>query len=112
MRLKKIISSKIDKKVIIFKMIVPLILLYTVNFAISTFVATKWFNYEDGVALIYGTVMRNLSVCLAVAMTAFGDKGAEAVIIISLAYVIQVQAAAWYVKYSNRKNGIFITENA
>ncbi|MDD3225706.1 MAG: hypothetical protein PHX70_13585, partial [Clostridium sp.] len=68
----------------------------------STIIARMMFNKEDGIALIYGTVMRNLSVCLAIAMTAFKDSGTDAVIIISLAYVIQVQSAAWYVKLTNK----------
>ncbi|PIE44347.1 MAG: arsenite transporter, partial [Gammaproteobacteria bacterium] len=50
----------------------------------------------------YGTVMRNLSIALAIAMTAFGKEGAEIAIIIAMAYIIQVQAAAWYVKFNDK----------
>ncbi|MBE9067655.1 arsenic resistance protein, partial [Leptolyngbya cf. ectocarpi LEGE 11479] len=51
----------------------------------------------------YGTVMRNLSIALAIAMTAFGkEQGAEIALIIAMAYIIQVQAAAWYVRFSDR----------
>lgn len=79
--------------------LVPILILYILNFALSTVVAKVFFNRGDGIALVYGTVMRNLSVALAIAMSAF-EQGAEIAIIIAMAYIIQVQAAAWYVKFT------------
>jgi CBS domain containing-hemolysin-like protein len=38
-------------------------------------------------------------------MTAFGKEGSEIALIIALAYIIQVQAAAWYVKFTDRLFG-------
>lgn len=55
--------------------------------------------------MVYGTVMRNLSIALAIAMTAFGTQGSQIAIIIALGYIIQVQAAAWYVKFTDRLFG-------
>jgi CBS-domain-containing membrane protein len=49
--------------------------------------------------------MRNLSIALAIAMTAFGSEGSEIALIIALAYIIQVQAAAGYVKFTDRLFG-------
>ncbi len=95
-------QALLGNPMLILRVLLPLILLYLFNFIFSTVVAKMMFNKEDGIALIYGTVMRNLSVCLAIAMTAFKDQGTDAVIIISLAYVIQVQSAAWYVKLTNK----------
>ena len=46
--------------------------------------------------------MRTLSIALALAMTAFGAAGEDAALLIAGAYVIQVQSAAWYVKFSDR----------
>jgi arsenite transporter len=43
-------------------------------------------------------VMRDLSIALAIAMTAFGKQGFTIALLIALAYVIQIQTAAWYVK--------------
>ena len=81
----------------------PLLLIYLINFMLSTIVGKVWFSREDAIALVYGTVMRNLSIALAIAMTVFGSKaGAEIALIISMSYIIQVQAAAWYVKLSDR----------
>ncbi|MDP8050862.1 arsenic resistance protein [Pasteurella atlantica] len=80
----------------------PIIILYVINFTLSTIVAKIFFNREDAIAVVYGTVMRNLSIALAIAMTVFGESGAEISIVIAMAYIIQVQAAAWYVKLSDR----------
>ena len=74
--------------------------MYAINFALSTVIAKMMFNRGDGIALVYGTVMRNLSIALAIALGVFGTRGAEAGLLIALAYVVQVQAAAWYVKLS------------
>lgn len=83
--------------------LVPLAILYIINFGMSTIVGKVAFNRDDAIALVYGTVMRNLSIALAIAMTAFGkEAGSEIAIIIAMAYIIQVQAAAWYVKFTDR----------
>ncbi len=83
--------------------LLPLALLYAFNFVLSTIVGKVAFNRGDAIALVYGTVMRNLSIALAIAMTAFGkEAGSEIAIIIAMAYIIQVQAAAWYVKFTDR----------
>jgi predicted Na+-dependent transporter len=49
--------------------------------------------------------MRNLSIALALAMNALGTEGADAALVITLAYVVQVQSAAWYVKLTDRLFG-------
>lgn len=74
-----------------------LILFYTFNFTVSTIVARSFFNRADGYALIYGTVMRNLSIALGLAIASFGPDTA---LIITLAFILQVQSAAWYGKIS------------
>lgn len=84
---------------------VPLLLLYAVNFLLSTLVARRFLSRGDGIALVYGTVMRNLSIALALAMNAFGEAGTDAALLIALAYIIQVQSAAWYVKLTDRLFG-------
>jgi predicted Na+-dependent transporter len=70
-------------------MLVPLSLPYGVNFDLSTFVAGRFFCRADGIALVYGMVMRNLSIALALAMTSFGQECSEIVLIIALAYSVQ-----------------------
>lgn len=86
-------------------LLLPLVLLYAVNFVISTVVGKAMFKRGDAIALVYGTVMRNLSIALAIAMGVFGTQGADAALLIALAYIVQVQAAAWYVKLTDRLFG-------
>lgn len=92
----------LESPALLVRLFIPLLLLYGVNYVVSTFIAKKRLNRGDGIALVYGTVMRNLSIALALSMTAFGEAGAHAALLIALAYIIQVQSAAWYVKYSEK----------
>jgi len=81
---------------------VPLLVLYGVNFVLSTLVGRALLPRGDAIALVYGTVMRNLSIALAVAINAFGPAGSDAALVLCVAYIIQVQSAAWYVKFTDR----------
>ena len=83
----------------------PLLLLYVFNFIFSTVIGKLFFKRGDAIALLYGTVMRNLSIALAIAMTAFGKEGADIALVISLGYVIQVQLGAWVVKFTDKIYG-------
>ena len=86
-------------------LLVPLLLLYAVNYALA-FGLGRWvLARDDAIALTYGTVMRNLSIALALAMNLFGSEGAEAALLIALAYVVQVQSAAWSVRLADRAFG-------
>lgn len=86
---------------LIITIFIPLVILYLFNFALSTFVGKRFFKRGDAIALVYGTVMRNLSIALAIAINGFGTEGANAALVIALAYIIQVQSAAWYVKFTD-----------
>jgi ACR3 family arsenite efflux pump ArsB len=81
-------------------LLLPLLALYAINFALSTLLGRWLLPRGDAIALVYGTVMRNLSIALAIAMSVFGTRGAEVGLLIALAYIVQVQAAAWYVKWT------------
>ena len=93
-------ESIIAQPVLLLKYALPLALLYLANYTISTILGKWLLNREDGIALVFGTVMRNLSIALAIAMTAFGKAGSDIALIIALAYIIQVQTSAWYVKFT------------
>jgi ACR3 family arsenite efflux pump ArsB len=83
-------------------MFVPLLIFYGITFVLGTVVGKLFFGREDAIALIYGTAPKNLSIALAIAMTAFGQQGAEIALIIALAYVIQIQTSAWCNKFVDR----------
>ena len=82
---------------------IVLLLFYILNFIISTVAGRVFFDKGDAIALVYGTVMRNLSISLGVALAAFGVKAG---LIVTLAFIIQVQTAAWYGKL-NERYGLF-----
>ena len=87
--------------VILGSIFVPIFIIYLVNFFLSTLAGRIFFKRDDAIALVYGTVMRNLSIALAIAINTFGDAGADAALVIALSYIIQVQAAAWFVKFTD-----------
>ncbi|PXW92192.1 ACR3 family arsenite efflux pump ArsB [Streptohalobacillus salinus] len=74
---------------------VVLILFYLLNFFTSTFFAVKFFNRDDGIALVNGTVLRNLSIAIGLAVASFG---AEAALIVTIAFVVQQQGITLYGK--------------
>ena len=104
--------SIIDNPLTILQMIVPLLVFYALNFLVTSLVGKFFFDRGDAIALVYGSVMRNLSVALAIAMVAFGQQGIEIALIIAVAYVIQVQAAASYVRLASRVFGAPPAETA
>lgn len=91
-----------DNPALLVTILGPLLLLYLCNYLLSTLIGKALLPRGDAIALVYGTVMRNLSIALAVAMNAFGKAGSEAALVIALAYIIQVQSAAWYVRLTDR----------
>ncbi len=81
---------------------IPIFIFYGINFALATLIGKIIFTRTDAIALVYGTVMRNLSICLAIAIMTFGKTAPEVALVIALSFIVQVQSAAWYVKFSNR----------
>ena len=95
---KSIISNPLS----IAYLLIPITIFYLLNYTISSIVGRFLLPRAKAIALVYGTVMRNLSVALAIALTVFGENGIEIALIIAVAYVVQVQSAAWYIKLSNK----------
>lgn len=86
-------------------LLAPLVTFYLITFILSSLIGRTLFNRNDAIALVYGTAMRNLSVALAIALTVFGEQGAEMALIIALAFVFQVPTAAWYLRIIDRLFG-------
>lgn len=78
-----------------------LLIFYLTNFLISTLIGRWLFSRNDALALVFGTVMRNLSIALGIAVSAFGP---EAALVVTLAFIIQVQGASWYAKAADKFN--------
>lgn len=94
------------------QILAPLAIIYGINYTLSTILGRMLLPRGDAIAMVYGTVMRNLSIALAVAINAFGANGSDAALVVALAYIIQVQSAAWYVKMTDRLFGPIHTMNA
>ncbi|WP_238457735.1 arsenic resistance protein [Desulforamulus ferrireducens] len=76
------------------------LLFYAINYLGVIQFSRYFFNRRDGITLVYGTALRNLSISIGLAATAFG---ADAALMVSLAFLIQGQAAAWYLRFIQRK---------
>ncbi|MEN8245527.1 MAG: universal stress protein [Thermodesulfobacteriota bacterium] len=98
LKAKSIIANPGDILIIL----APLTVFYLVSYVFLSIVGRIFFRRGDAIAMVYGVVMRDLSIALAIAMTAFGKQGITIALLIALAYVIQIQTAAWYVKSVNR----------
>ncbi len=83
----------------ILTILIPLAVFYLVSYVFLSVVGKLFFKREDAIAMVFGVVMRDLSIALAIAMTAFGKQGITIALLIALAYVIQIQSAAWYVRF-------------
>jgi ACR3 family arsenite transporter len=96
-------APKIASRLEIFALafIVQLIF-YAVNYMIAVFIGRKMFEERDGLALVFSTVLRNLSIAMGLAAIAFGPNAA---LMVSLAFLIQGQAAAGFIKL-NKKYGL------
>lgn len=88
---------------ILLQALLVLSVFYLLNFTISTLIGKWFFNRADSITLVYSTVLRNLSIALGIAVTSFGPKAG---LILALAFVLQIQAATWYGKITERF-GIF-----
>ncbi len=98
LKARSIVSNPFD----ILYLIVPLSIFYGINYSVSSIFGRLFLQRDEAIALVYGTAMRNLSVALAITLTVFGEKGADIALIIAVAYVMQVQSAAWYIKLSGK----------
>jgi ACR3 family arsenite efflux pump ArsB len=78
--------------------LIPLVVFYLFSYVLLSIIGKLFFRREDAIAMVFGIVMRDLSIALAIAMTAFKAQGMTIALLISLAYVIQIQSAAWYIK--------------
>ncbi|MFH1985174.1 MAG: universal stress protein [Pseudomonadota bacterium] len=94
LKAKNIIANPGD----ILTILVPLTVFYLVTYGLLTVAGRLFFKREDAIAMVFGVVMRDLSIALAIAMTAFGKQGLTIALLIALAYVVQIQSAAWYVR--------------
>ncbi len=98
LKARSIIANPAD----ILTILAPLAVFYLVTYGFLSIVGRVFFKREDAIAMVFGVVMRDLSIALAIAMTAFGKQGLTIALLIAMAYVIQIQSAAWYVRIAGK----------
>ena len=94
-------KTLIDNPMILVEIIVPLLSFYGIVFGIQYYVGKLFFETKERIALSNGTIVRNLSVALSLIFGAFGNLGLAA-LLIAIAYVIQVQFAAWNTRLAEK----------
>jgi len=72
---------------------------YAINYLLGVIVGKTFFNPQDALTLVFSTALRNLSISIGLAATAFGPNAA---LMVSLAFLIQGQAAALFLKLNER----------
>jgi arsenite transporter len=85
------------------KIFTSVVMLYVLSFIVSYFVGKIFFEKRDQIALVYGSVMRNLTISLAIVMMAFGSKAADAALVISVALIVQVKAGSILLGYFKKR---------
>jgi ACR3 family arsenite efflux pump ArsB len=94
LKAKNIIANPQD----LLTIVVPLVIFYLLSYTLLSIIGKLFFSREDAIAMVFGVVMRDLSIALAIAMTAFGKEGSTIALLIAMAYIFQIQSAAWYIK--------------
>ncbi|MEL1136030.1 bile acid:sodium symporter [Desulfitobacterium sp. THU1] len=72
---------------------------YAINYLLAILVGRRFFSEKDALTLVFSTVLRNLSISIGLAATAFGSNAA---LMVSLAFLIQGQVAAWFIKLNEK----------
>lgn len=73
---------------------------YLMNYIISVIVSRFLrLGNQDGLALLYSTVLRNLAISIGMAAGMFGS---QATLMVSLAFLIQPIAAAWFIRVNKK----------
>jgi len=91
----------INNPAILLEIVVPMLLFYLLMGASSIVIGRLFFSRKEAIALVNGTLIRNLSLSLAIVLSAFPEASIAAVLI-ALSYVLQVQVAAWNVRLTKK----------
>lgn len=75
------------------------ILFYGLIYLLAVAIGRKFFEEKDGLVLVFSTSLRNLSIAIGLAAVTFG---ATAVLMVSLALVLQPQLAAWFIMLNEK----------
>jgi ACR3 family arsenite efflux pump ArsB len=76
-----------------------LILWYTIILILCVIIGRRFFSHKDAITLLLNVELRNLPICIGIAITAFPPQTA---MIVALAFLFQQQIAIWFFKYDKQ----------
>lgn len=89
---------------IIIDILIPVLILYVVMYVIAYLGGRIFFKRNEKIVLTNATLVRNLSLALGLLLSVFPEASIAA-LMVALAYVVQVQFAAWNMKLADRIYG-------
>jgi len=84
---------------LLFQALSSLLLWYCAVIVICTLIGRFFFQRKEGVSLLLNVELRNLPICIGIAVTTFPPQTA---MMVSLAFLFQQQLAIWFFKYDLR----------
>ncbi|NUQ81742.1 MAG: arsenic resistance protein [Bacteroidetes bacterium] len=96
----------IENPVLVGKAIIPLVLYYLLMFGLSTLLTSK-LPFPVGVAVVFGTSVRYLALALGIAVPLLGDGTSSALVVlmVALAFFVQVPLSSVYSKWAAKRAG-------
>jgi ACR3 family arsenite efflux pump ArsB len=82
---------------LVWQVVLPLSIFYVGLLLISHLIGSRFLSEEDRIAMVYGVTLRNLTIALGISLSTFGQS--MAVLLIALAYVVQLPVASGYMRY-------------
>jgi ACR3 family arsenite efflux pump ArsB len=76
-----------------------LILWYSIILILCVIVGRRFFCHKDAITLLLNVELRNLPICIGIAITAFPPQTA---MMVALAFLFQQQIAIWFFKYDKQ----------
>lgn len=86
---------------LMFQALSSMLLWYLITFLLCIVVGRFLFNREDSMTLILNVELRNLPICIGLAVTAFPPQTA---MMVALAFLFQQQLVIWFAKIESRYN--------
>ena len=76
-----------------------LIIWYLIIFLLCTIIGRRFFSHKDAISLLLNVELRNLPICIGIAITAFPPQTA---MMVALAFLFQQQFAIWFCKFDDK----------
>jgi len=86
--------------IVILKLIPPIVLFYVLTYLLAVASGKILLPRKDAISLVYSSGLRSLGLALSLSLTVLGEQGAEIAMMISLAFIVQIQFASWFMSLS------------